>query len=291
MSKTVAFKAIPFQHDDELKREIDLRGLSDRTFANYRSHLRRLSEFFGKDVADISVEEVKDYLGYIKNTLRLQPPSVNLCRAAFLFYRQNILKEHIPSYIIPQHKHTRRLPDILSQADIFLVLDSLPLRHRAILSLCYGSGLRISEALSLEVDDIDSRSMKVHVRQGKGNKPRFSILSEYSLRCLRECWKAYRPPGPKLFPGQKSPDQPLWAHNVQSSFSEAYKSRFPHSSKRITPHTLRHCFATHLLDGGADLRTIQILLGHKSISTTSLYTQLTDQHFSKLVSPIDRGRG
>jgi site-specific recombinase XerD len=285
------FKTIPFQYDAELKREIDIRGLSYLTFKNYRSNLRKMSDYFNKDITDVSTIEAKDYLFYLKNSQHRHPQTINLARAAFRFFRQNVLNEHIPPYELPAHKFVYQLPDILPTDEVLAVLDCLPSKYTAVLSLCYGSGLRISEALALDVGDIDSKSMKVFVRCGKGEKSRYSILSEYSLDCLRRYWKSFRPPGPKLFPKQHDPKEAKQAQHIQKAFSNAYKQRFPNSNKRITTHTLRHCFATHLLDNGTDLRTIQILLGHKSIKSTSIYTQLTDFHFSKLVSPIDRGRG
>jgi len=283
------FRAIPFQYDDELKREIDLRGFSFLTFKNYRSHLRRISDHFAKDITEVTVDEMKGYLLHLKKDLKQNPQTINVSRAAFLFFRQSVLGDNISRYSIPSHKLVHQLPDILATDKILQVLSSLPLRHRAVLSLCYGSGLRISEALALEISDIDSKRMKVFVRNGKGGKPRYSILSAYSLSCLREYWKRFRPLGPALFPKLHSPSYtPMPPQYIQKAFSEAYNRVFPNDNKRITIHTLRHCFATHLLDSGTDLRTIQVLLGHKSIRTTSIYTQLTDYHFSKLISPIDR---
>ena len=284
------FRSIPFKYDEELKREIDIRGLSYLTFKNYRSHLRRISEYFSKDIKTVTTEDAKAYLFHLKNDLDQHPQTINLCRAAFLFFQQSISDVYIPPYSLPRHKFSHRLPDILPTDNIITVLDSLSLKYRAILSLCYGSGLRISESLALDVGDIDSKSMKVYVRHGKGDKSRYTILSAYSLNCLRRYWKSYRPPGPKLFPNRDDPSKAKPAQSVQKSFSDAYKKRFPNSNKKITTHTLRHCFGTHMLDNGTDLRTIQILLGHKSIKTTSIYLQLTDFHFSKLASPIDRGR-
>jgi site-specific recombinase XerD len=286
----MAFQTIPFQYDRELKREIDLRGLSYQTFKNYRSRLRRISEHFGKDVKEVSIEELKDYQHHLKNNLHLHPQTINLSRAAYVFFRQNILGDHIPSYMLPYYKFPYQLPDIIPSDHIFFILERISLRNRAILSLCYGSGLRISEAIALEVGDIDSKNMKVYIRNGKGGKARYSILSAYSLNCLREYWRAYRPAGTFLFPRLHDPTKPSFAQHIQSAFSEVYKKHFPYNNKRITIHTLRHCFATHLLDSGTDIRTIQVLLGHKSIKTTSIYTQLTDYHFSNLISPIDRGR-
>jgi len=284
------FKRIPFQYDEELKRELDVRGLSYGTYKNYRSQLRRMSEHFKKDLKDVSVGEAKEFLYHLKSVLCHTPQTINMCRAAFVFFRQNVLGEYVSPFAIPRHKFVYQLPDILPSNQITPILDSLSLKYRAILSLCYGSGLRIAEALDVEIGDIDSKNMKIYVRNGKGQKSRYTILSEYSLNSLREYWKAYRPQGPKIFPLQHNPCEPMRAHNIQTAFSRAYKKCFPHCNKRITPHTLRHCFATHLLDCGTDLRTIQVLLGHKSIQSTSIYTQLTDFHFSKLVSPLDTGR-
>ncbi|MCL2222725.1 MAG: site-specific integrase [Oscillospiraceae bacterium] len=284
------FKRIPFQYDKELKRELDMRGLSDGTYKNYRSQLRRLSEYYGKDLEEVSVDEAKDFLYYMKNTLAHNPQTINVCRSAFIFFRENVVGEYIHPSTLPRHKFVYPLPDIISANHIAIVLDVLSLKYRAVLSLCYGSGLRIFEAVNLDISDIDSKGMKVYVRYGKGQKSRYTILSEYTLICLREYWKTYRPEGPKLFPARDMLDEPMKTHNIQTAFSKAYRKCFPHCNKRITPHTLRHCFATHLLDNGANLRAIQVLLGHKSIQSTSIYTQLTEVHFAKLISPLDRGR-
>jgi site-specific recombinase XerD len=282
------FKKIPFPYDEVLKREIDIRGLSDNTFKNYRSHLRRISEFFSKDIKEVSIDEFKVYLQRLKNELNQHPQTMNVCRAAYVFFFQNVLGIYLPNFLIPKHKVVHKLPDILPKENILLVLDCFSLRYKSILSLCYGSGMRISEAISVEIGDIDSSNMKVYIRNAKGGKSRYSILSAFSLDCLRKYWKAYRPSGPMLFPRKSDPGKPLFVQNIYTAFSGAYKRQFPYCNKRITIHTLRHCFATHLLDSGVDLRTIQTLLGHKSIKTTSIYTQLTDYHFSKLVSPLDR---
>jgi len=284
------FTSIPFKYDNELLREVNLRGLSYNTFKNYRSHLRRISEYFHKDIVDVSIDDIKTYLSHLKKILRQNPQTVNLCRAAFLFFRQCICGDNLSRLNVPHLKVVHTFPDLLSVEDILLIFSHISLRYRAILSLCYGSGLRISEALDLDISDIDSKKMKVYVKNGKGGKSRYTILSYYSLNCLRKYWLAFRPPGSKLFPKQNSPNEAKASQNVGKAFNDTYHKLFPNSNKRITIHTLRHCFSTHLLDSGADLRTIQLLLGHKSIKTTSLYLQLTDFHFSQLVSPVDKGR-
>ena len=283
------FTSISFEYDKALLREVELRGLNYKTFKNYRSHLRRISEYFNKDIKNVSIDEAKSYLLHLKKDLKQHPQTINICRAAYLFFRQSILEDNISRYSIPYHKFVYKLPDILSVDDVLLILNNMPLKYRAVLSLCYGSGLRISEALSLNISDIESKHMKVFVNKGKGSKSRYSILSMYSLIYLRKYWKAYKPPGPKLFPKRHKPGEPKPSQNITKAFSDAYNNTFPNNNKRITIHTLRHCFATHLLDSGVDLRTIQLLLGHKSIASTSIYTQLTDAHFSKLISPIDKG--
>jgi site-specific recombinase XerD len=284
------FTKISFGYDEELKREVEMRGLSERTFENYRSQLRKMSEHYKKDIKEISVEEGKAYLFHLKHNLKRHAQTINVCRAAYIFFHQNILGNYFPLYALPAHKFVYQLPDILPADDIFSVLLSLSLKHRAILSLCYGSGVRISEALNLDIGDIDSKSMKIYVREGKGGKSRYTILSSYSLECLREYWRKHRPSGSKLFPLRYDPNESMNPQGIEKAFSDAYKKMFPNNNKRITVHTLRHCFGTHMLDNGVDLRAIQSLLGHKSIKTTSLYTQLSDYHFSKLVSPIDRER-
>ena len=284
------FKKIPFQYDEQLKLEIDVRGLSYLTFKNYRSCLRRASEYFSKDISDVSTAEMKLYLQHLKNGLGRNAQTLNSIRSAYLFLHQNVLGKDIKDFEVPRHKVVLKLPDILPTEKIVHILNLIPLKFRAILSLCYGSGLRISEALSIRVSDIDSKNMRVFVLNGKRGKSRYSVLSEYSLLTLREYYKRYKPAGPNMFPISYDPGKPMNPQAVQQRFSEKYKELFPKDGKRITIHTLRHCFATHLLDAGADLRAIQILLGHASIQSTCIYTQLTTAHFKKLVSPLDQKR-
>ena len=285
------FKPIPFKYDPELKREIELRGLSNCTFNNYRSQLRRIADYFNKDLTDVSIEEMKQYLYYLHTELKLNPQTTNLCRAAFYFFKICVLGQELSSYAIPKHKVILKLPDIISKDVILSVFEKIGLKYRAILSLCYGSGLRISEALNVQIEDIDSKEMKVFIREGKGGKSRYSILSEYSLLTLRNYYQSHRPKSPYLFPQQHAPERPMYQPNLLKTFTDTYKHLYPKSNKRITIHTLRHCFATHMLDSGVDLRTIQILLGHKSIKSTCIYLHLTTKHFHQLTSPLDQPGG
>ena len=231
----ITYKAIPFQYDAELRREIDLRGLSEHTFKNYRSHLRRISEHFGKDIKDVPPEEFKMYLYHMKSALNLHPQTINLCRAAYIFFHQNVLGNNI-LYPIPRHKFVYKLPDIMPAEHVFLILDKVALKEKAVLSLCYGSGTRISEAVNIEVGDIDSKNMKLFIRCGKGGKSRFSILSNNSLRYLREYWKSYRPTGTLLFPGPTLP--------INRCLRKMFTRRFPKPTKNSS-QIIRRSRHTH----------------------------------------------
>lgn len=175
---------------------------------------------------------------------------------------------------IPFPKQEKKLPVILSREEVARVFQTVEnLKHRTILMTLYATGLRISEALSLELPDIDSSRMLVRVRQGKGKKDRYVPLSETLLEQLRSYWRHYRP-GSWLFPGQ-DPRQPLEKSSIQRVCQEA--GRRAGLTKRLHPHQLRHCFATHLLEAGTDLRTIQVRLGHRSLQTTSVYLHVAAQ--------------
>jgi site-specific recombinase XerD len=286
------FQSIPFQHEAELQRAITLHNYSHCTFQNYKSHLRRLAEFSGVDVSLVTPEQCKDYLYHLVVIKKRSADTINMCRSAYLFFRNAILNDPVNPLFIPHFKPSHALPTILSTDEIEKLLDMVhPLKCRAILSLCYGSGLRISEAVNVRIHDIDSTKMRIFVKSGKGNKDRFTILSKHSLNLLRQCWRKYRPQGSIMFPGH-NPEKPIPVQNVQQAFKEAVVSaKLSSYGKKITTHTLRHCFATHLLDAGTSLRSIQLLLGHKTISSTSIYLHLTEQHMSDIISPIDRKDG
>ena len=286
------FQSIPFQYEEELQKEIALRNYSHCTFLNYKSHLRRLAEFAGVDIALVTSQQCKDYLFHLTTVEKRGANTINTCRSAYLFFRNAVLNDPVNPLFIPYRKPSHALPTILSTDEIITLLDRVhPLKCRAILSLCYGSGLRISEALNLRIHDIDSTKMRVFVKSGKGDKDRFTILSVHSLNLLRKYWRKYKPQGSIMFPGN-NPEKPIPVQNVQQAFKEAVAiANLCHNEEKITTHTLRHCFATHLLDAGTTLRSIQLLLGHKSIASTCIYLHLTEQHMSGIVSPIDRKDG
>jgi integrase/recombinase XerD len=177
------------------------------------------------------------------------------------------------------------LPDILTGEEVeWLFQQIASLKHRAILMTAYGAGLRISEACSLQISDIDSKRMLIHVHEGKRSKDRYVMLSERLLEVLRTYWKAARPQGPFLFPGA-IPGRSITTSAVQRVLHQVVAQC--HFTKRVTAHSLRHGFATHLLEAGTDIRIIQRLLGHSSIQTTARYTKVTERHIGSIKSPLD----
>jgi site-specific recombinase XerD len=186
---------------------------------------------------------------------------------------------------IPRPKKERKLPEVLSQNDIPRILQSVNNeKHRAILTLTYSAGLRISEVVHLKIEDIDGERMLIHVRQGKGRNARYTILSREALKVLRNYIKAYRPKT-WLFPGGKE-GKHLTERSVQKIFERALKKAG--IKKDVSIHSLRHSFATHLLENGTDLRYIQELLGHKHSKTTEIYTHVSEKEMRRIQSPLDR---
>ncbi|MDI6915468.1 MAG: tyrosine-type recombinase/integrase [Desulfitobacteriaceae bacterium] len=273
---------LPF-YLQQMKSEMELRGLSPQTLQHYLTHVRLLEKYFDKPAYQLSSDELKEYLYYrIKSGLSYS--SINIsCNAFKLFFNQ-VLKHNWSDNVIIRPKRPKKLPCVLSKDEILSIIDHVDnLKHKVILLTTYSSGLRISETLNLRVSDIDSNRMLLKVNHGKGNKDRLTILSHENLRMLRAYWKLYRPTD-LLFPGFIK-DKPLVAANIQRIFQTA--KREASISKPATVHTLRHSFATHLLESNTDLSTVQMLLGHSNISTTSHYIHLSTKHIASVRSPLD----
>jgi site-specific recombinase XerD len=230
-------------------------------------------------------EEVREYLLHLKEQRKLGASHLNVTVCALKFlYRVTLERpEVMASFTGP--KPAPKLPTILSGTEIEALFAGMEaIKYRAVLMTAYGAGLRISETCALEVQDIDSRRMGIHVRNGKGGRQRYVMLSERLLLVLREYWKHTRPARPYLFPGDR-PNRHVSADSVRTVLRKvAQKLGF---EKRVTPHTMRHSFATHLLEAGEDIRVIQVLLGHRSIRSTLLYTQVTPGHITRTKSPLD----
>ncbi len=261
-----------------------LRRFSPKTQEAYVSAVAGLARFYKQSPEKIDKERIKAYLVHLMQDRKLSWSSCNVAVSGLRFFYTQTLGMDSMFLSIPPRKKDNRLPEILSAEELERLFSALTnQKHRALLMTTYAAGLRVSEVVSLKVTDIDSKRMMIRVQQGKGRKDRYTILSQRLLRELRIYWKMYRPLL-WLFPG-RNPDNPLPVETAQRVYYHAKDKSGIKKGKGI--HTLRHCFATHLLEAGVDLRTIQTLMGHNSIMTTMLYLQVTRKHLSSTQSPLD----
>jgi len=273
---------------DRMEEDLRLRGLSANTRATYLRCARRFVKHYRKSPTEMGKAEVRDFLLHLVEERKLSASTYNVYAAALRFLYSHTLERPQEVAWIGQMRVTRRLPVILSPEEIERLLGALrSLKMQAIVMTAYGAGLRVSEVVQLEVADIDSRRMVIHVRHGKGDRDRYTMLPQRLLELLRAYWKQVRPPGPQLFPGRR-PGAVLRRGTVSKALSKA--AQRAKLEKRVYPHALRHAFATHLLEAGTDLRTLQVLLGHASVTTTARYAQVSAVMIRKTKSPADRLR-
>ena len=265
--------------------DMQVRNLSPRTRTTYVQHVARFARHFQQSPDCLGPAEIRAYQVYLTNDRQLAVASMLVTVAALRFlYTVTLRKPWRVEEVLPAPRKPDRLPVVLSPAEVLRFLDCVPgPKHRAILTTCYAAGLRISEVLHLRPTDIDSRRMVIHVADGKGQKDRYVMLSVTLLALLRTWWQTTRPTG-WLFPGDR-PGQALSAHAVEKVCQQARRrSQLP---KPITPHLLRHAFAVHLLESGTDVRTIQLLLGHRSLATTARYLRIATIKVCATTSPLD----
>ncbi len=267
-----------------VKQELELRRCSQRTIYLYERQIIKFIETHPKPLSAITQNGVFSYLhAHVKKNF--SSDYINQIRAALcIFFRVGLLRPLDETSLPRVRKETIR-PAVLSQEEIKLILSHIrnP-RYKVILLTCYASGLRIAEALNLQIKDIDSKNMQLFVRKSKNLKDRYTLLSPYCLNTLRQYWKLDRPKGPFLFPGV-SPKKPITRQGIQNAFHKAVLDSG--IKKEACIHTLRHSFATHLYEAGTPLLTIQILLGHASLNSTCLYTYLSRKHIQGVKSPAD----
>jgi integrase/recombinase XerD len=264
--------------------DLRLRNYSPRTQEIYVHHVAQFAQHFGVSPERLGPEEIRQYqIQLVEKGISWSKFNQIVCALRFLYGKT--LKRDWTIIQIPFAKREKRLPTVLSPEEVAALLKAVPNRkHRTLLTTIYATGLRVSEAVRLRVDDIDSQRMMVTVRQGKGRKDRLVMLSPLLLRVLRDYARWYRP-SVWLFTGT-DPRQPLTVGPVQRACQLA--RRAAGIDKPVTPHTLRHSFATHLLEGGADLPLIQTLLGHSNVRTTTLYTHVASARIQATSSPFDR---
>lgn len=261
-----------------------IRNYSHRTIFTYLRLIRLLSEYYGKPVEQLTTDQIKDYIYHRITTENISVSTINQVISAWKIIYVYILGKEWEGCRIKRPRRSLKLPEILSAKEALALVDfPRNLKHRTILNLMYSTGIRRGEVLFLKAKDIDSSRMVIRVRQGKGKKDREVVLHDKVLKLLREYYCSYRPKF-YLFEGQK-PDKPYSASSLNNVIKNNAKKLG--IKKRISAHTLRHCFATHMLEKGVNLKIIQHLMGHTSIKTTSKYLHLANIHNGDLPNPLD----
>jgi integrase/recombinase XerD len=264
--------------------DMQIRNLSPRTVECYVYHVRCFAKHFGRSPEQLGPEEVRQYQVHLVQEKKASWSSFNQAVCALRFLYGTTLACPWPVVQIPFAKRPKKLPVVLGPEEVQRLLPCIqPLKPRVVLTTIYAAGLRLDEAIHLQATDIDSSRMLLRVAQGKGAKERLVPLSPRLLEELRVYWRQVRPPR-WLFPGAQS-EQPLDPATVQKACSRAAKEAG--LTKHVTPHVLRHSYATGLLERGVDLLTIQRLLGHRSFSTTLIYLHVRRPHLESVVSPLD----
>jgi len=265
--------------------DMQVRNLSPDTQTSYTQQVSRFARYFHRSPEQLGPEEIRAYQVYLTNEKKLAPGSILIAVAALRFlYKVSLQKDWVFEDIIPAPKKPQTLPIVLSPEEVLHFLGCITnTKHHAILTTCYAAGLRISEAVRLSIPDIDSQRMVLHVEQGKGQKDRYVMLSPKLLEILRAWWRVEKPKQ-WLFPGDIA-GQHISKDAVEQACQKA--RRRCSIPKPITPHSLRHAFAVHLLESGTDVRTIQLLLGHRSLATTARYLRIATSKVCATSSPLD----
>jgi len=271
---------------DRMLAEMELRGLSEATKRSYVVCCRVFVAHFMKSPEQLGTQEIKDFLLHLIRDRRASPPTVGVYVAAIRFLYRWVLRNRDVVADLPRPRIPKKLPSVPSREEVHAILSAVrSAKYRTMLIVAYGAGLRISEARRLRVQDIDSERMVLQIRGAKQAKDRLVLLSPKLLHVLRRYWADARPRGPYLFPSSRT-GTPVSNDAVRKVLRVAMTEIG--FKKKVTLHSLRHGFATHLLEDGTDVRVIQALLGHSSIQTTAHYTQVSTQHMQSVTSPLDR---
>lgn len=273
-----------FKVPDEFIKTMKLKDYSPKTLKTYSSMLLLFMNYYkDRSLVDLTDEDIRAYLLFLVDDKKVSQSYQNQAINAIKFYYEQVLGRQTQTYYLQRPKREITLPSVMSEDEVLRLLQQVKnLKHKAALALIYSAGLRISELINLRIIDIDSSRSQILIHQAKGKKDRVSLLSSNILILLREYYKEYRPKE-WLFEGQYKGQYS--AGSIEMVFRRAKKAAG--IKKKATVHTLRHSFATHLLERGTDLRYIQELLGHQSSRTTEIYTHVTVKGFKKIVSPFD----
>ena len=263
-----------------------IRNFATTTQRSYVHYVAEFAKYFNRNPQELDLEAIRQYQLYLTQERKLSPQSINTFVSAVQFLYLTTLEMPWEKHDFPRARLELKLPVVLAPDEVQRFLDHVTgIKHRAVLLTCYGAGLRISEAVALKACDIDSQRMLIRVEHGKGGKDRYAMLSPGLLAVLRTYYRIFRPGEPWLFPSWR-PHLHLGAGAVQTACREAWQRSG--LAKRVTPHMLRHSFATHLLERGVDSRVIQALLGHSCIDTTARYIAVSPATISATASPLDQ---
>jgi len=266
--------------------DMTLRNLSPHTVEAYVRAVAQFAQHFQRSPEQLSGEDARQYLLHLVRDQQASWSRYNIARCGLQFFFCVTLGQDERFEKLPCARQPKRLPTVLSADELRRLFEvAREVKHKALLMTLYGAGLRISEALVLKPADIDSRRMLIHVRLGKGAKDRMVKLSPQLLAVLRDYWRTRRPVT-WLFPQAKNPQRSMDSSDAWRMVHRT--ARRAGITRNISPHTLRHSYATHLLDAGTDLRTIQLLLGHRNLKTTSLYVHVSQARLNAAASPLDR---
>lgn len=271
---------------EKMRKDMVIRGFSPKTQEVYLERMKNFVRFHGKSPELLGLNDINQYQIYLAEEKQVSWCYFNQSVCAIRFFYKKTLNKDWDIKHIPFQKEGKKLPSVLSKEEVRSIFQAISnIKHLALFQTIYGAGLRVQEALNLSYKDIDSQRMLIRVRQGKGKKDRYVMLSPKLLHTLRAYRKASSPkPVVYLFPGRDStkPLTPETAQRVLKKAQQKAKVR-----KTVTPHVLRHCFATHLLEDGHDVRKIQLLLGHRSLRTTCTYTHVARNFLQQTASPLD----
>lgn len=271
---------------NKLMFDVELRGLSKNTKDEYYSRVKSYQNHYNKPATELGEEDIREFLHYLTTEKKLASASVNTYNSALRFLYGVTLNTKLNLRQIPRHRKQRKFPDILTREEIQTLLDACDnLRDKCILMTLYGAGLRISEVAALKVSDIDSNKMQLFIRNAKGSKDRYALLSQANLDILRTYWKAFRPKE-WLFYSRNNTGTHMTARAVSNLFHK-YVSKAK-ITKNVTVHTMRHSFATHLLESGTSVFHIKQLLGHSDIASTCFYLHLLKIESLGVKSPLDQ---
>ena len=271
---------------EKLKEDMEMRGFSDHTKASYYRKAKEITEYFGKPMKQVKVQELRDYLlKYLREERGLTEKSVNYYNNVIRFIYDVVIDEPINKRQLPLYKGKRRLPKILSEEELNVFFNACEnYMYKTIFMMIYGSGLRISEATNIRIEDIDSKKMRLFVRNGKGERERYTVLPKASLEMLRECYRRYRPNHPEGYMFLNREGNPLKVERLRVFFRR-YRRKAGISEDFIV-HSLRHAFATRLVEEGIPLVQVKELLGHSCIRSTMTYVHVAN-NMQKVDSPLD----